>query len=142
MGKDSGLSDDAREDLRSWDELFHSEVHGGFLSLCQEMSVLRMGGDLELGPSHVQDAYTVYINRSAELGWMIVRLLPYLQASPTTFGENWQSRRDVLDDSFRYMVEGLGNLGKRIGHSFVAMMDTNFVFRKPFCYFEADGKAA
>jgi hypothetical protein len=142
MGKTSGLSTEAQVDLRLWDDLFHSEVHGGFLSLIQEMNVLRMGGDLQVGPSKVQDAYTMYINRSAELGWMIVRLLPYLRVSEKSFGDNWHGKQQVLDDSFRYMVDGLGNLGKRIGHSFVAMMDTNFVFKEPFCYFEADGLAA
>ncbi len=92
------------------------EVHGGFLSLCQEMQVLRMGSDLDLGPSHVQDAYMMYLNRSAELGWMIVRLMPYLRTSEKAFGPRWLEKQQVLDISFRYIVEGHGNLGKRIGH--------------------------
>jgi hypothetical protein len=83
----------------------------------------------------------MYMNRSAELSWLIVQLLPFLQVSRDAFGEEWKNKRQLLDASFRYMVEAFGNLGKRLGPSFIAMVDTNFLFREPFYYFEADGTA-
>jgi hypothetical protein len=87
----------------------------------------------------VQDAYIMYINRSSELGWMVTRLLPYLQMTESAFGEEWQQKREILDDSFRYMLEGLEGLGKRLGTSFITMMDDEFAFKRPFYYSEADG---
>lgn len=81
----------------------------------------------------------MYINRSSELGWMVTRLLPYLQVTENAFGDEWRRTREILEDSFRYMVESLGNLGKRQGASFIAMMDDKFAFEQPFYYFDADG---
>jgi hypothetical protein len=40
------------------------------------------------------------------------------------------------------MLEGFSNLGKRLGASFITMIDTKFVFKQPFYYFEADGSGA
>jgi hypothetical protein len=81
----------------------------------------------------------MYINRSSELGWMITRLMPYLQMTENAFGDEWHKKRESLDDSFRYMLEGLDGLGKRIGASFIAMMGDKFAFKQPFYYSEADG---
>jgi len=128
--------------LKRWDDFFHLEMHGGSISLAQELKELSEGRLLQIGPSIVQDAYVLYINRSSELGWMITRLLPFLQVSEDAFGPDWQRKRRVLDDSFRYMLEGFSNLGKRLGASFITMMDTEFVFKQPFHYFEADGSGS
>lgn len=141
MGKTSGLSSDDQDNLKVWDDLFHYEVHGGHISLTQELSAISKGRIPQIGSSVDQDAFVMYMNRSAELGWMIVRLLPFLQVSEDGFGKDWQDKRLILDESFRYMVEGLGNLGKKLGPSFIAMIDSKFVFKQPFYYFEADGSA-
>ena len=141
MGRTSGLSADVQEDLKQWDDFFHFEMHGGSVSLTQELLELSKGRIPQIGPSVVKDAYIMYINRSSELGWMIMRLLPFLQVSEDAFGEVWKHKRQVLDDSFRYMLEGLSNLGKRLGLSFIKMVDTKFLFKQPFFYFEADGSA-
>lgn len=142
MGKTSGLAGDVQDDLKVWDDFFHLEMHGGAISLWQELTELSKGRLLQIGPSVVQDAYVLYINRSAELGWMVTRLLPYLQINAGEFGANWEAKRQILDESFRHMVEGLSNLGKRLGGLFITMMDTKFSFRQPFHYFEADGSGA
>ncbi len=81
----------------------------------------------------------MFVNRSAEISWLLVRLMPYLQMSDGDFGTTWERRRSLLDDTFRMMVEELGLLGKRVGDSFVTMVDRKFVFKRPFHYFEADG---
>jgi len=141
MGTTSGLSTDVQEDLKRWDDFFHLEMHGASVSLSQELGEITKGKTLQIGPSVVQDAYVMYINRSSELGWMITRLLPFLQVSEDAFGKDWQHKRQVLDDSFRYMLEGFGNLGKRLGVSFTTMIDAKFLFKQPFYYFEADGSA-
>jgi hypothetical protein len=138
-GKTSGLPGDVQDDLKRWDDMFHLEMHGGTYSLMQELGELQKSKMLQIGPSVVQDAYIMYVNRSSELGWMATRLLPYLQMTEHAFGGDWHKKRDIMDDSFRYMLEGLSNLGKRLGESFITMMDDKFAFKQPFYYFEADG---
>jgi hypothetical protein len=138
-GKRSGLADDVQADLKLWDDMFHVEMHGGTFSLMTELQQLKQGNALQIGPSVVQNAYVMYINRSSELGWMVTRLLPYVQMSENAFGDAWHRKREILDDSFRYMLEGLDSLGKRIGASFITMMDDKFAFKQPFYYSEADG---
>jgi hypothetical protein len=138
-GKTSGLPEHVQDDLKRWDDMFHLEMHGGTLSLTQELKELGSGRALQIGPSIVQDAYIMYINRSSELGWMVTRLLPYLQMTENAFGDEWRKKRDILDDSFRYMLEGFSSLGKRLGTSFITMMDDKFAFKQPFYYFEANG---
>ncbi len=141
LGSESGLSDATVSQLRHWDALFHSEVHGGTLSLTNEIEFLSKGMLNLPGPSQHRLAFTVYMNRSAELGWLILRLLPYLQPTASAFGSEWQRKYEVLDESFRHMVGGLVALGKEIGPAFIALVDGKFAFKQPFHYFDADGKA-
>jgi len=139
-GKDSGLSIDIQNDLKRWDQLFNYEVHGGILSFAQEVAALYTAGKApSIGPMFDDDALAMYVNRSVEIGWLVVRLLPFLQMSLADFGSEWEDKRAILDESFRYMVEELGLLGKKIGDSLIAMVDTKFSFKQPFHYFEADG---
>ena len=39
------------------------------------------------------------------------------------------------------MVQQFEVAGKRFGPSFITMLDTNFLFKQPFYYFEADGSS-
>jgi hypothetical protein len=138
-GDDSGLRSEITGELRFWDNLFHEEVHGGQLSLIHEVELLTKGMANRAGPTFHQQAFAVYMNRSAELGWLILRLMPYLQMSENAFGDDWHRKHSVLDDSFRFMVQGLTTLGKKIGEAFICLVDEKFIFRQPFHYFEADG---
>jgi hypothetical protein len=140
-GKDSGLAPDVLEEIGHWDELFHEEVHGGRLSLSHELGYLGTGVVMPVGPTFHEQAFAVYMNRSSELGWIILRLLPYLQLRRTAFGDEWHRKHAVLDDSFRYMAQGLSRIGKKIGDAFVTLVDQKFSFAPSFCYFEADGSA-
>jgi hypothetical protein len=140
-GRESALSPDTQRELKRWDDLFHYEVHGGCLSLVHEMDALTRGVAPNIGPTFDEQSFTMYMNRSAEIGWLIVRLLPYLQMSENAFGAEWQVKHAVLDDSFRFMVRGLSSLGKKIGDAFTTLVDEKFSFKPPFHYFEADGAA-
>ncbi len=93
------------------------------------------------GPTFHEQAFSVYMSLSAELGWLILRLLPYLQKDENAFGEGWRVKYAVLDDSFRFMVRGLTEIGKKFGEAFITLVDEKFSFRQPFHYFEADGSA-
>jgi hypothetical protein len=81
----------------------------------------------------------MYMNRACEVAWLITRLFPYLQVEENAFGDKWRARHEILDDSFRHMQLGLSELGKKIGDAFIKFVDTNFAFKKPFHYFEANG---
>src|SRR5579864_2137946 len=102
-GKDSGLPSDVIAELKNWDDLFHVEVHGAGFSLAHELDLLSKGLANRAGPTYYQSAFTMYINRSSELGWLILRLLPYLQMKDSAFGDEWDRKHAVLDDSFRHM---------------------------------------
>ena len=138
-GKESGLPQDAIDELRFWDDLFHLEVHGARFSLAHELEMLSKGMANRVGPTFYQPAFTMYMNRSVELGWLILRLLPYLQMKDRAFGEEWYQKHAVLDASFRYMVQGLSNLGKRIGVAFITLVDEKFSFSADLKYFDPEG---
>jgi hypothetical protein len=66
----------------------------------------------------------MYVNRSNETNWMILRLLPYMRRAETPDNAEWTRKWKVLDNSFRQMLESLSSLGKKIGDAFIEMMDT------------------
>lgn len=138
-GDTSGFCPSIVSELRHWDNLFHEEVHGGRLSLIHEVEFLAKGMLNRVGPSSHEQAFTIYMNRSAELGWLILRLFPYLQVTERAFGEEWYRKYTILDESFRFMVQGLTSIGKKIGEAFIALVEKKFTFSQPFHYFEADG---
>jgi hypothetical protein len=141
VGKESGLASDVQKTLKQWDDFFHLEVHGGIVSFMQEVSGFQKGTGSFIGPTHNQAAYVIYVNRASEIGWLITRLLPYLQRSENAFGHDWEKKRTILDESFRYVAEDMTAIGKPIGEAFIALVDGKFSFNRPFYYFEADGSA-
>jgi hypothetical protein len=138
-GKSSGLSKEAQDDLKLWESMFHVEVHNGSLTRAQELKALYEKKEMpRFGPSTSGEGYVIYQNRSAEIGWMLVRVLPFLQPFESAFGDDWKKKRDVMDQGFRCLSDDLATaVGKRIGASFIEFMDKKFKFKEPFCYFEA-----
>lgn len=62
--------------------------------------------------------------------------MPYLRVADNAFGYEWHAKRAVLDDSFRFMLELLGTLGKSIGDALIVLVDNKFAFNPPFHYRE------
>ncbi|HTB14453.1 MAG TPA: hypothetical protein VK752_22940 [Bryobacteraceae bacterium] len=139
IGKSSGLSKEAMDDLKRWDDSFNLEVHNASLTWTHEMKALIQGEMApRFGPSTTEEGYAIYQNRSAEIGWIITRLLPFLQPSEAAFGDEWLGKRKILDDAFRHMSDGLATtLNKRIGSSFIELMDKKFRLKESFHYFES-----
>ncbi len=81
----------------------------------------------------------MYMNRASEIAWLLLRSLPYLQVEDNAFGDRWQEKHKILDDSFLYMQKGLSGLGKEIGDAFITLVEKKFSFDETFYYFEADG---
>lgn len=143
LRKDSGLPDEVIKELFIWERMFHEEVHGSKFSLGADVMRWSRGqGEPSIGPTLPapnNTSWSNYMNRATEVGWLIVRLLPYLQPVENAFGQDWHRKREILDDSFRYAERELSNLGKQIGAAFIKFVDEKFSFRKPFYYVEADG---
>lgn len=138
----SGLDDATREQLTLWEQLFHAELHGSQLSRATALVDWTTKGlfpPLEPQPRELELA--MYMNRAAEVAWMLTRLLPFLQPEAGAFGEEWDRRRLVLDDSFRFMQQNMSEIGKEIGAAFIRFMDEKLCFDEPFHYEEADGTA-
>ncbi len=141
IGKHSGLSPNIRQELALWDGLFHHEVHGGTISLTTELATLARGEAPNTGPTIDPVSIALYMNRSAEIGWFLLRLLPYLQVAENSFGNEWHAKDAILDESFRFMLELLGTLGKSIGDALIVLVDEKFTFRPPLHYREVGGAA-
>ena len=140
IGKNSGLPDDIIKELGRWNQLFHDEVHGSKYSFSRELLDSIQGkAALSIGPIPKKDSMAIYMNRACEIGWLLVRLLPYLQPEMNAFGDLWRDKRQILDDSFRYMQQALSKSGKKIGDAFIILVDEKFNFSDSFFYFEADG---
>jgi hypothetical protein len=126
--ENSGFDSETLKELTRWENLFHEEVHGSKMTFFSEMRKWRMGEPLSIGPVPVREAYGMYLNRAAEIGWLITRIFPLLQITPKAFPKTWREKWDVLDDSFRIMVKGLEGMGKKIATAFICFVDTKFPF--------------
>jgi len=138
VGKSSDLTQETQDQLTSWNRLFNWEAHRGLFTLFRASHRVLVDKKLEmvLGPSPDEMNETMYMNRCTELGWMILRLLPYARRAETPKEAAWDKKWKLLDDSFRMMVEGLGGLGKKIAPAIVELVDTKFAFGIDLYYFE------
>jgi len=137
LGADSGFSPEELEAIRQWEGLFNQEVHGSKLTMITEMKCLVEGGQMSVGPLPNERQIAMYLNRATEAGWLIAKLLPYLQPSAGAFGADWAARQQVLDESFRFMEQGLEGVGKTIATAFIGFVDRNYSFDESLHYVEA-----
>jgi len=143
LRKDSGLPEEVIKELSIWERMFHEEVHGFKFSLVTDVLRWLQGqGEPSIGPTPPSlniTSWSNYMNRAVEIGWLVVRLLPYLQPIENAFGEDWRQRHHILDDSFRFAEKSLSEKCTEIGEAFIKFVDDKFSFRNPFHYLEADG---
>ena len=129
IGTGSGLPEATVYELKRWTSLFHMEIHGSRLTRASEFREWITGrSPLPLVPAVRAQSIAVFANRFAEVGWMVLRVLPLLQLTPESFGTEWATRWSILDDSFRHDVEDLWRMGKPIAGAIITMIDTHFVF--------------
>jgi len=138
IGKDSGLTAETQDALMQWNRLFNWEAHRGLLTLFRASHRVFVEKKLEmvLGPVPDELNESMYMNRCTEIGWMILRLLPYMRRSETPKDEDWNRKWKLLDDSFRMMVDGLGGLGKEIAPAFTELVGAKFNFSPETYYSE------
>lgn len=137
LGEKSGFDKETIYELGRWNRMFHEEVHGSRYTFTIE------GGDwlkgkspITIGPLPNECAITMYLNRSNEIGWMLLKTLPVLQLKQEAFGNEWSKKWFLLDESFRYCIKSLGAMGKKIGHAILKLIDTKFNFNPTYAYKE------
>jgi hypothetical protein len=139
LGKNSGLKQASQVELTRWEQMFNWEAHRGLYTLFQASTKLYETQEVTFvaEPDEANDA--MYVNRSNETNWMILRLLPYMRRADTPDNADWTRQWKVLDESFRQMIESLGKLGKKIADAFIEMMESKFKF-DPSAHYSDPGK--
>jgi hypothetical protein len=129
MGKKSELSAGTQTELEKWDRLFNWEVHRALFSYSRATRRLFVDRDLsfKLGPSPDDQAAAMFLNRSMELNWIALRLLPYMRR-PETPPTDWSTKWNLLDESFKFMFDGFNELGKKIAPAYHEMLQAKFKF--------------
>ena len=137
VGKESGLPTDDIAEMEILRDMYHEEVHGGMSTFMHDLKTIVIDKKLPtIGPRpHDKNLdMALYMNRACEIGWMVLRSLPYLQLKARAFGDDWSDRWLLLDEAFRMQVESLGEDGKPIGHIFSRMVDAKFAFDPEWHY--------
>lgn len=137
IGKDSGLAPDQIEELRHWDRLFNYQVHGSRFTFVQASAwLMDAKKPFSIGPLPNEMDVALYMNRFGEVSWMIHRAMTYLQRLDAPFDAEWVRKWTIMDESIRYVVLGLDQLGLKIAKVFEAMIDIKFPFSPTTMYIE------
>ena len=141
IGSKSGLKDETIKLLVKVDGMFNTEAHRGLFTLFSESHKLLVEHKLDVslvsGPNKTSDL--MFVNRATEMNWMIHRLVPFMRRKDTPKNETWDTNWKLLDDHFRWMVEGLGAIGKEIAPAYLEMIDAKFKFDASAYYTEPTG---
>lgn len=139
IGKKSGLSEETQQQLLHWNRFFNWEAHRSLITLFQLSNKLSEGNlPFDIAPIPDELTESMYLNRCTELGWMILRLLPFMRRAETPKDAEWDKKWKLLDDSFNMMVNSLGGLGKKIAPAIVELVQSKFAFSTETFYFEAN----
>ncbi|CAG9932497.1 hypothetical protein [Candidatus Nitrotoga arctica] len=130
-GSESGLTQETRDELSKWDDLFDFEVHGARLSLAGAQGWMKGLEPLPVLPRFEEMQFAMFLNRYCEVSWMVHRLTPAIQPPGVPLPEAWMKKWRVLDDSFEITVHSLTQqLGKKIGAAIVELVKTKFPFNE------------
>lgn len=128
-GRDSGLSDEIRAELKSLNDLFDAETHGSRLSQSQSLGWLTGQSELKVVPMFSEKEASMFFNRYHEVAWMAHRLLPSTKPHGYTFSASWRERWALLDRSFSTMVMALTiENQKPIGQAIRTFVELKFPF--------------
>jgi hypothetical protein len=138
IGRRSDLKPETIKLLLKFDQMFNIEAHRGLFSLFRESHKLMVEHklDVSLVPSSDPLRDAMFVNRATETNWMVHRLVPYMRRKDTPADEQWANNWRLLDDHFRWMVEGLGAIGKEIAPAFIEFIDAKFTFNVSTHYSE------
>ena len=133
---ESGLSEKTQVELWGWEQMFNVETHRGLFTLVDDVKNARKGKVVVAGPGLDEMSDAMFFNRSNELNWMILRLIPYMRRKELIWSDEWTKKWDLLEESFRMMNEGLADLGMKIASAHLDMIETKFKFGTDHYYVE------
>ena len=136
IGKESGLSEETQAELLGWEHMFNVETHRGLVTLFTALDDALKGKLDVVGPSLEEKNDAMFVNRSNELNWMILRLIPCIRRKELVWGDEWAKKWDLLEESFRMMNEGFADLGKKIPLAHLEMIEMKFKFGPDRYYVE------
>ncbi len=131
LRKNSGLHSEHLEELALWEDMFHMEVHGARLTTSLDtFRWLERESSLPLSPDFDPESLSIpmYMNRSFEISWMLLRTLPYLQARVGSFGSEWSRKWGILDESLKDSVANLASKGIKVASAIIHLIETKFPF--------------
>ena len=129
-----GLNEEDRAELREWADWFDRELHGAQASDALYSSVRSGQIVVQVLPVFNKNASTMYVNRWAEVSWMLHRTLPCMQLEAAQFGERWSRRWSILDENLAEMVRSLEDLKKPIAAAFRRFIDKKYAFQVGDCF--------
>ncbi len=139
----SGFEESIKRGLQKWEDFFNFEVHGSHFTMAAEFGGWMRGTEpLSIAPVPKDRSAAGYMNRAAEVFWMVHRTLPFLQLSQGAFGQSWAEKWFVLDDSFRLYQRSFEELGKPIATAVRVFIERKFPFTPATIYIERDQTAA
>jgi hypothetical protein len=136
VGEESGLSQETQAELLAWDQMFNAETHRGLFTLFTSLGDALKGKLDVVGPSPNERSEAMFFNRSNELNWMILRLIPCMRRKEIVWSDEWTKKWDLLEESFRMMNEGFADLGKKIPLAHLEMIEVKFKFGLDYYYIE------
>jgi hypothetical protein len=142
IGSESGLSKESEAQLLIWERMFNKEVHRAQFSLFRASAQLLENPDLQLGPVTDDLSDAMYLNRSMELNWVTLRLLPFMRRADTPKDGQWSANWQILEESFRFMFDGFNGLGKAIAPAFLEMLESKCKFDSSTYFKEPRAKDA
>lgn len=137
IGTESGFDSDTIVWIRRWRSLFNLQVHGSRLAFASDFGNWVRGKEqLSIGPVPKDRSITMYTNSSPEIYWMILRILPFLQLSPGSFGASWAMKWKVLNESFDLHQAAFEALGKPMGTAVRRFIESKFTLTPRDSYVE------
>jgi hypothetical protein len=137
IGEQSGLSKNTQTELLFWDQMFNTETHRGLFTLFKSLECALEGKLDAVGPSPPNETNdAMFLNRSNELNWMILRLMPFMRRKELEWSDEWRRKWRLLEESFRMMNQGFTDLGKTIPLAHLEMIETKFNFGLDHYYLE------
>ena len=138
IGKELGLSEGTQAELLGWERMFNVEIHRGLFTLVDAVKDALKRKLVVVGPNPDEMSDAMFFNRSNELNWMILRLMPCMRRKEIGWfsSDDWRKKWDLLEQSFRMMNEGLADLGKKIPLAHLEMIETKFNFGLDRYYIE------
>jgi hypothetical protein len=135
LRKSSGLADTDIAKLEKWENYFHEEVHGAFLTQVLEHGPAIRGEDtISVAPKPHECSCFMFMNRFCEVAWMLHRTLPIMQLSTHRFGSEWADKWKLIDDNFFVLEKSIAEMGKSIGDIFIRFMEMKFPFDSETCF--------